>query len=346
VKTPVPGLEMAQDYETIARAVRDGNRRALAQAITLIESTRADHRAAASKLLEQLMPYSGNSIRLGISGVPGVGKSTFVEALGNHVIDEGHRVAVLTVDPSSAISGGSILGDKTRMELLSRRPEAYIRPSPAGSTLGGVTRRSREALILCEAAGFDVVIVETVGVGQSETKVADMTDMFVLLQLPGGGDELQGIKRGIMELADLILINKADDELQALAARSVADYRNALRLLHRRSINWKVEVRTCSARDGDGIAEAWELVLQHHSVLESSGELKKRRAAQARDWMWSEVSDNLLTALQSDKQVREKIPLLEAAASAGQIAPTIAARQLLDLFLNGKNSGADKPIRE
>lgn len=333
MKTPVPGLEMAQDYEALATAVRDGNRRALAQAITLIESTRADHRAAACKLLEQLIPYSGNSIRLGISGVPGVGKSTFVEALGNHVIDEGHRVAVLTVDPSSAISGGSILGDKTRMELLSRRPEAYIRPSPAGRTLGGVTRRSREALILCEVAGFDVVIVETVGVGQSETKVADMTDMFVLLQLPGGGDELQGIKRGIMELADLILINKADDELQTLASRSVADYRNALRLLRPRSINWKVEVRTCSARDGDGIAEAWALVLQHRSVHEASGELKTRRAAQARDWMWSEVSDNLLLALQGDKQVREKIPLLEAAASAGQIPPTIAARQLLELFL-------------
>lgn len=331
--TPGSGSEIAQETETLAKAVLEGNRRALARAITLIESTRADHRAVACDLLEQLIPHSGNSIRLGISGVPGVGKSTFVEALGNHVIDEGYRVAVLTVDPSSAISGGSILGDKTRMELLSRRPEAYIRPSPAGGTLGGVTRRSREALILCEAAGFDVVIVETVGVGQSETRVADMTDMFVLLQLPGGGDELQGIKRGIMELADLILINKADDELQILAGRSAADYRNALRLLHPRSTNWKVEVRTCSARDGIGIAEAWELVLQHRSVHEANGELKERRAVQARDWLWSEVSDNLLAALQSDPQVREQIPLLEAAASSGRIPPTIAARQLLELFL-------------
>jgi LAO/AO transport system kinase len=332
----VPGSELKNNTEALARAVRDGNRRALAQAITLIESTRADHRADASDLLERLLPHSGHSIRLGISGVPGVGKSTFVEALGNHVIDAGHRVAVLTVDPSSAISGGSILGDKTRMELLSRRPEAYIRPSPAGKTLGGVTRRSREALILCEAAGFDVVIVETVGVGQSETKVADMTDMFVLLQLPGGGDELQGIKRGIMELADLVLINKADDELKALAGRSAADYRNALRLLHPRSVNWKVEVRTCSARDGDGIAEVWELVLQHRSVHEASGELKTRRAGQARDWMWSEVSDNLLIALQSNSRVRKQIPLLEAAACGGQIPPTVAARQLLDLFLKGQ----------
>jgi len=336
VVRPVPGPELKNSNEELATAVLKGNRRALAQAITLIESTRPDHRVAASDLLERLIPHSGHSIRLGVSGVPGVGKSTFVEALGNHVIDAGHRVAVLTVDPSSAISGGSILGDKTRMELLSRRPEAYIRPSPAGKTLGGVTRRSREALILCEAAGFDVVIVETVGVGQSETKVAEMTDMFVLLQLPGGGDELQGIKRGIMELADLILINKADDELKALAGRSVADYSNALRLLHPRSVNWKVEVRTCSARDGDGIAGVWELVLKHRSVHQASGELNTRRAAQARDWMWSEVSDSLLTALQSNPVVCEQIPLLEAAASEGRIPPTVAARQLIELFLKGQ----------
>ena len=325
--------EWKKGSEDLAKAVLEGSRRALAQAITLTESTRSDHRAGAYDLLERLLPHSGNSIRLGVSGVPGVGKSTFVEALGNHVIDAGHRVAVLTVDPSSAISGGSILGDKTRMELLSRREEAYIRPSPAGKTLGGVTRRSREALILCEAAGFDVVIVETVGVGQSETRVADMTDMFVLLQLPGGGDELQGIKRGIMELADLILINKADDELKALAGRSAADYRNALRLLHPRSVNWKVEVQTCSARDGEGIAEVWELVLKHRGVLAASGELKTRRALQARDWMWSEVSDSLIDALQNDQAVREQIPILEAAASEGRIPPTIAARQLLELFL-------------
>ena len=331
--TRAAGSKSDQQNRALASAVLAGDRRALAQAITLIESTRADHRAAACDLLERLMPHSGHAIRLGISGVPGVGKSTFIEALGNHVIDAGHRVAVLTVDPSSAISGGSILGDKTRMELLSRRAEAYIRPSPAGKTLGGVTRRSREALILCEAAGFDVVIVETVGVGQSETKVADMTDMFVLLQLPAGGDELQGIKRGIMELADLILINKADDELKALAGRSAADFRNALRLLHPRSRNWKVEVRTCSARDGVGISEVWDLVLKHRETHENSGELQARRAAQARDWMWSDVSESLLTALQDDPRVHAQIPLLEAAASEGRIPPTVAARQLLELFL-------------
>ena len=326
-----PGSE--PDTAALAEGVIAGNRRVLAQAITLIESTRSDHRLAASVLLEQLMPSAGNSIRLGISGVPGVGKSTFIEALGNHVIDAGHRVAVLTVDPSSAISGGSILGDKTRMEQLSRRSEAYIRPSPAGRTLGGVTRRSREAMILCEAAGFDVIIVETVGVGQSETKVADMTDMFVLLLLPGAGDELQGIKRGIVELADLILINKADDGLVDLAGQAAAEYRNALRLLHPRSANWSVEVRCCSARDGAGIDEAWQAVLNHHEMLTTSGQLAKRRAAQARDWMWSDVTDNLVEELKSDPRVREKLSELEAATSEGRIPPTVAARTLLDIFL-------------
>ena len=328
--------QLALDIATLKRRVLAGNRRALAQAITLIESTRHDHRVAANDLLQRLIPNSGKSIRLGISGVPGVGKSTFVEALGNHVIDEGHRVAVLTVDPSSAVSGGSILGDKTRMEVLSRRNEAYIRPSPAGTTLGGVTRRSREALILCEAAGFDVVIVETVGVGQSETKVADMTDMFILMQLPGGGDELQGIKRGIMELADLILINKADGELQALAGRSAAEYRNALRLLHPRVENWKVEVQTCSARDGVGIAEAWDVVLKHRAVLETGGQLEVCRSAQALDWMWSDVNESLVVALQNDANVRQQIPDLEAAVSKGRIPPTIAAKRLLEIFFKSQ----------
>lgn len=330
---PSSSRTLALDPETLAEGVLEGNRRALARAITLIESTRNDHRYAASELLQRLTPHAGKSIRLGISGVPGVGKSTFVEAFGIHVINAGHRVAVLTVDPSSAIGGGSILGDKTRMELLSRRREAYIRPSPSGNTLGGVTRRSREAMILCEAAGFDVIVVETVGVGQSETKVAEMTDMFVLLLLPGGGDELQGIKRGIMELADLILVNKADNDLQAAAGRSAAEYRNALRLLHPRSADWKVEVRTCSARDGVGIAETWETALRYRDTLEANGQLTARRAAQARAWMWSEVKDNLVGALHSDPEVTERIPALEAAASEGRIPPAIAARQLLDIFL-------------
>ena len=316
----------------LAQAVREGDRRALARAITLIESTRSDHRAAASELLERLMPHTGKSVRLGISGAPGVGKSTFIEALGNHVIDAGHRVAILAVDPSSAISGGSILGDKTRMETLSRRDEAYIRPSPAGTTLGGVTRRSRETLLLCEAAGFDVVIVETVGVGQSETKVADMTDMFVLLLLPGGGDQLQGIKRGITELADLILINKADDDLESLATQSASEYRNALQLLHPRTAGWKVEVHTCSARDTVGIGDAWDIMLRHQSALITSDELESRRAEQARKWMWSEVQDSLMADLKADPDVQEHIPGLESAVRSGELPAGKAAEQLFEIY--------------
>jgi LAO/AO transport system kinase len=313
--------------------VLSGDRRALARAITLVESARKDHRKEAGDILELLMPHSGRSIRLGISGAPGVGKSTFIEALGNHVIDQGHRVAVLTVDPSSAISGGSILGDKTRMETLARRPESYIRPSPSGNVLGGVARRSRESLLLCEAAGFDVIIVETVGVGQSETKVADMTDMFVLLLQPGSGDELQGIKRGIMELADLVLVNKADGGLEALADRSAADYRNALRLLQPRSPDWKVTVQTCSALERTGIAESWDVMLAHHEALESAGRLSERRAGQSRAWMWAEVQDSLVGDLQAHPGVRDQLPDLEAAVSAGKIPAAKAAEQLLTIYL-------------
>ena len=325
-----------REAAALAEAVRGGDRRALARAITLIESVRPDHRAAANELLEQLMPQTGGAIRLGISGAPGVGKSTFIEALGNHVIDQGHRVAVLTIDPSSAISGGSILGDKTRMETLARRPEAYIRPSPSGTALGGVARRSLETLLLCEAAGFDVIIVETVGVGQSETRVADMTDVFVLLLQPGGGDELQGIKRGIVELADLILVNKADGELEALADRSAADYRNALRLLHPRMADWKVEVRTCSALDRTGIAEAWDLILRHHAAQESSGRLRTNRAEQARSWMWSEVQDSLLAHLKENPAIGERVAELERAAGEGRISAARAAEQLMAIYLGHK----------
>jgi LAO/AO transport system kinase len=288
--------------------------------------------------MECLMPHTGGAIRLGISGAPGVGKSTFIEALGNLVIDQGHRVAVLTVDPSSAISGGSILGDKTRMEKLSRRCEAYIRPSAAGSTLGGVARRSRESLLLCEAAGFDVIIVETVGVGQSETRVAEMTDMFVLLLQPGSGDELQGIKRGIVELADLVLVNKADGELAPLAGRSVAEYRNALRLLQPRSPHWAVEVHTCSALELSGIAEAWQVILRHQDMLADSGELTARRTEQARGWMWSEVQDRLLADLTADPEVRKQLPALEAAASEGRMPAATAASRVLDIYLRRPHS--------
>ena len=323
----------SEDASQLADAILDGDRRALARAITIVESTRDDHRAFSGALLEKLMPHAGKSIRVGISGAPGVGKSTFIEALGNHVIDDGHKVAVLTVDPSSAISGGSILGDKTRMETLSRRDEAYIRPSPAGDTLGGVTRRSRETLLLCEAAGFDVIIVETVGVGQSETKVADMTDMFVLLLQPGGGDQLQGIKRGIMELADLILINKADDDLVTLADRSASDYKHALALLRPRSNHWTVEVHTCSARDNVGIDSAWEVMTRHQGALEGSGELATIRAGQARTWLWSEVQDSLLADLHKEYGASHLISELEDAVSEGRIPATSAAEQLLESYL-------------
>jgi LAO/AO transport system kinase len=322
------------DPEALAAAVLAGERRALARAITLIESTRRDHREQAIELLERLTPHAGNSIRLGISGVPGVGKSTFIEAFGNHIIDQQHQVAVLSVDPSSALSGGSILGDKTRMEQLSRRAEAFIRPSPAGKTLGGVARRTREAMLLCEAAGFDVVIIETVGVGQSETTVAEMTDLFILLLLPSGGDELQGIKRGIMELADLILINKADGDLAIAANRTAADYRNALRLLRPRSPHWTVPVQTCSAINKLGIDSVWETVQRYQEALSAHGEITTRRAAQARAWMWSETSESLIAALKEHSQVRRRLPELEAAVTEGRLPPTLAARQLIEIFLH------------
>ena len=328
----------SHETSALAKAILDGDRRALARVITIIESTRRDHRSEAGDLLEQLMPHTGKSVRVGISGAPGVGKSTFIEALGNHVIDAGHEPAILTVDPSSAISGGSILGDKTRMETLARREEAYIRPSPAGTTLGGVTRRSRETLLLCEAAGFDIIIVETVGVGQSETKVADMTDMFVLLLQPGSGDQLQGIKRGIMELADLILINKADDDLAELARKSASEYKHALTLLRPRTANWEVEVQTCSARDNVGIGEAWDAVKRHQQALESSGQLDTMRADQALTWMWSEVQDSLIADLKDDPEVQKQIPALEAAASSGRIPAATAAERLLDIYRNAGKS--------
>ena len=326
-------MDTEQLSEQLAGQLLAGNRRALARAITLVESTRPEHRLQASALLERLTPHAGNSIRIGISGVPGAGKSTFIEAVGLHILEQGHRLAVLAVDPSSALSGGSILGDKIRMEELSRRPEAFIRPSPAGRTLGGVTRRTRETMILCEAAGFDVVLVETVGVGQSETAVADMTDMFLLLLIPGGGDELQGIKRGIMELADLVLVNKADGELATTANHSASDYIHALKLLHPRTRNWQVPVKTCSALEGHGIAEAWEIVCRYRETLSASGELEERRAQQAKAWMWTEMAENLITALRQDREVGRRLPQLERAVTEGRMPPTLAAAELLRIFL-------------
>lgn len=321
-----------QDIAALAQAVRARDRRALARAITLIESTRDDHRAQAEALLEILLPDTGNAIRIGVSGVPGVGKSTFIEAFGQHVIDAGHEVAVLAVDPSSRRTGGSILGDKTRMEQLSRAPEAFIRPSPTAGTLGGVARRTREVLLACEASGFDVILVETVGVGQSETAVADLVDMFVLLLLPGGGDELQGIKKGIMELADLVVVNKADGDLKDAAGRSASEYANALRLLHPMTADWVPEVLTCSSLEGTGIPEIWSRIGDFRSIVETSGAMAQKRAEQARRWMWGEVDENLLSAFRRHPDVREKLAELEARVSESRLTPSAAAQILLDAF--------------
>lgn len=323
---------MAVDADRLAEDVLAGKRRALARAITLIESTRADHTAEAARLLERLMPHTGRSIRIGISGTPGVGKSTFIEALGNHVIDAGHSVAVLTVDPSSARSGGSILADKTRMERLARRVEAYIRPSPAAGTLGGVARRTREAMLACEAAGFDVLIVETVGVGQSETAVADMTDLFVLLLAPGAGDELQGIKRGIVELSDIVVVNKADGDLAAAAQRTAAEYARALTLLRPRSASWQVPVHTCSALTGSGIACVWSEIERYRREMTASGALAARRAEQARASMWSAAIEELAQRLRAHPGVRERAQALEDEVATGRLPPSSAARELLRLF--------------
>ncbi|WP_407697348.1 methylmalonyl Co-A mutase-associated GTPase MeaB [Skermanella rosea] len=321
-----------------AEAIRSGDRRALARAITMIESSRPDHRERAEALLAELLPHTGRSVRIGISGVPGVGKSTFIETFGLHVIGQGHRIAVLAVDPSSQRTGGSILGDKTRMEELTRNPAAFIRPSPSGGTLGGVARRTREAMLACEAAGYDVVVVETVGVGQSETAVADMVDLFMLLLLPGGGDELQGIKKGIVELADLIVVNKADGALVDAARHAVAEYRHALALLRSPSKDWKVPVLTCSATTGTGVPEIWETVGRYRGTLSASGALEARRAEQARAWMWSEIAETLTDAFRRHPAVRAELPRAEQAVTRAETTPTAAARALLEKFLGPPES--------
>ena len=324
---------MTDTIDDLAAAVLSGDRRALARAVTLVESTRNDHRDDAVRLIELLAPAAGGALRIGITGVPGAGKSTFIEAFGLHLIAAGHRVAVLSIDPSSPASGGSILGDKTRMVELARRPEAFIRPTPSGGTLGGVARRTREALLVCEAAGFDIVLVETVGVGQSETAVAGMTDLFLLLLLPGGGDELQGIKRGIVELADLVLVNKADGDLKGAAERAVEAYRAALTLLRPRTAGWEVPVAACSSLTGDGIAAAWNAMQRYRAMLTANGELPARRARQAGEWLWSETAESLLERLREHPGAHERLLHLEQSVRAGTLPPTVGARRLIDDFL-------------
>jgi LAO/AO transport system kinase len=326
---------MTTALEVLAQRVRAGERRALARAITLIESQRPDHQEQAEALLERLLPATGKAIRLGISGAPGAGKSTFIEALGQHVIERGQKIAVLAVDPSSRRSGGAILGDKTRMQQLARAPGAFIRPSPAGTTLGGIARRTREAALACEAAGFDAIVIETVGVGQSETAVADMVDGFLLLLAPGGGDDLQGIKRGIVELADLVVINKADGDLLAAARRARADYQAALHLLRPASAAWTPEVLTCSALHGEGIEEVWQAVLHHRQALEREGELAARRARQTESWLFAEVQALLLDALRRDGATAGLLAELQDAVRSGELLPPHAARRLVARFRGG-----------
>ena len=317
-------------------------RRALAKTITLLESTRTDHRAQADELLSALLPHAGQSFRIGISGVPGVGKSTLIEAFGLHLIDQGHQVAVLAVDPSSSISGGSILGDKTRMEKLSVHEKAFIRPSPSSGNLGGVTEKTREAILVCEAAGYDVVIVETVGVGQSEVAVANMTDVFVLMQLPNAGDDLQAIKKGVMEMADLVLINKADIDPDA-ATRAQAQITSALRLfsfhghpdraqIHAESDHiqaWHAQVKPISALQSQGLSELWQLLCQFRSSQQALGAWAKRRQRQSLSWMWDQIQSDLTHHFKNHAEVKTLIKQVEQKVLMGQLAPSTAARQLL-----------------
>ena len=321
------------DLDTLEKGILAGQRRALAKAITLSESTRADHQALAQELLTGLLPHTGKAIRLGFTGTPGVGKSTFIEAFGTFLTEQDLKVAVLAIDPSSTLNGGSILGDKTRMEQLSRNPRAFIRPSPSGGSLGGVARRTREALLMCEAAGYDVILIETVGVGQSEVAVAEMVDMFLLLLSPGGGDDLQGIKRGIMELADLVIVNKADGDLKAAAKRAAADYTLALHLMRPKSPSWTARVCLASALKGTGLEEIWQAVTDYREKLGESGELATNRAEQAVSWMWSEIHDQLVDRFR--EHLPEKLEEMEQAVRDGRQPPTAAARTLLETFLAG-----------
>jgi LAO/AO transport system kinase len=329
---PLGSLDSAlvTDPEQLATRLVEGDRRALAQSITLVESTRPDHRSDAAALLDAALAHTGGAIRLGITGTPGAGKSTFIEELGSHVTAAGHRLAVLAVDPSSRRSGGSILGDKTRMERLARDPSAFIRPSPSRGSLGGVARRTREAALLCEAAGFDVIVVETVGVGQSEVAVADMVDCFCLIVAPGAGDELQGIKRGIIELADVVVVNKADGDLLPAARRAMADYRQAVHLLRPKHAGWEVPVLATSALRGAGVDEVWTVVEKLVAHLRADDSLERLRAAQAVAWMWDEIRERIVESFRHDPRVAARWPDTEAAVRAGRLSPTTAARRLLE----------------
>lgn len=316
--------------DDLIAGVRSGDRAMLARAITLVESTKAEHQARAQQLLQALLPATGGALRLGITGVPGVGKSTTIDELGMNLAGLGHKVAVLAVDPTSKRTGGSILGDKTRMARLSQEPKAFIRPSPTSGTLGGVTRKTRETMALCEAAGFDVIIVETVGVGQSEIAVADMVDFFLVLLLPGGGDDLQGIKKGIIEIADMIAINKADGDNIARAERAASEYRAALQILTPPS-SWSPPVLTISGRENKGLDKLWENILAHRTALTQSGEFAARRQRQAVAWMRDMLNDRIMASIQSNPRVSARLPGLEEDVRAGRLLPTLAVDEIMTL---------------
>ncbi len=323
---------MRVEIDILVSELLAGKRKALAKAITLIESKRVEHRQIAKELLEKILPYSGKSIRIGISGVPGVGKSTFIEALGLYLIDKGYRVAVLAIDPTSQISGGSILGDKTRMEVLSRKDEAFVRPSPSGGSLGGVARKTRESMFLCEANGYNIIIVETVGVGQSEIKVASMVDFFLLMQLPNAGDELQGIKRGVMEVANAIVINKADSDNMARAQLAKKQLENALDFFLISDEDWKVPVLLVSALEKRGIDDVWSIIEKYVHIKKSSGKFFEKRKKQAVDWMWTAVYDGVKEMLLENKNVTDLAIDMEKAVVDNKITPSFAADAIIEEF--------------
>ena len=323
---------MNRQVDSVCKAILSGDRRLVAKTITLLESSRDDHQVEGQAILEKLVPETGKAIRIGVTGPPGVGKSTFIEGLGLYLLEQGLRVAVLAVDPSSPISGGSILGDKTRMERLAREENAFIRPSPSRGSLGGVAHRTRESLLVCEAAGFDVVIIETVGVGQSEISVRSMSDFFAVLLQPGSGDSLQGIKRGVLELADSLIVNKADGDQKQLAERTRGDFEQALSLLRPKSSNWVPLVLTVSSLSGVGLEKVWETVMAHRKVQVESGELASNRRQQDREWMWSLLEEGLLRELRTDPETAERLGVIESEVAERKKTPAAAARTLLEEF--------------